>query len=168
MKKVTISLSNKTFYTLIAVGVILLLGIGVYAYGTTNPAVFGHSSGEITVDNTLCTQVTGHACGYDDNSGVNTDNQTLSVSGQTLSITSGNSITLPTNVVSGTWLGYCKSDRVYITDYNYYYTCDPSATKAPATCTLLSNNRYACGCQSGYTPLLYSQDSNHYYTCLKN
>ncbi|MBU2562346.1 MAG: hypothetical protein KKF68_01670 [Nanoarchaeota archaeon] len=47
MKKLVINLSNKTFYTLIAVGAILLLGIGVYAYGTTNPAVFGHSSGEV-------------------------------------------------------------------------------------------------------------------------
>jgi hypothetical protein len=42
------NISNKLAYTLIAICVIILLGIGVYAYGTSNPANFGHTTGEIT------------------------------------------------------------------------------------------------------------------------
>jgi len=47
MKKVIINLSNRTFYTLISIGVLVLLGVGVYAFGTNDPSVFGHSIGEI-------------------------------------------------------------------------------------------------------------------------
>jgi len=44
---IKISLSNKLFYSLIAVFAVLVLGIGVYAYGTSNPSTFGHSISEI-------------------------------------------------------------------------------------------------------------------------
>ena len=45
---------------------VVLVGVGfVYAYGTSNPAVFGHSADEIEVDNEFCNKVTGHDCGYD-------------------------------------------------------------------------------------------------------
>ncbi len=47
VKKIQINMSNKSFYSLIVFGVLILAGIGVYAYGTSNPAVFGHSAGEI-------------------------------------------------------------------------------------------------------------------------
>ena len=42
-----IILSNRTLYTFITLGVLVLLGIGVYAYGTNNPQIFGHSIDEL-------------------------------------------------------------------------------------------------------------------------
>lgn len=54
MKTFKINLSNKTFYTIISVIAILMLSVGVYAYGTSTPSAMGHSPGEIevTVDGT--------------------------------------------------------------------------------------------------------------------
>jgi hypothetical protein len=75
MKKkrgIKIKLSNRWLYTFIVLGILAIVGIGVYAYGTSSPSTFGHSSGEINVDNTLCDEVTGHDCGYD-NYEANTD-----------------------------------------------------------------------------------------------
>lgn len=46
---VKINISNKVAYTIIAVIAILILGIVVYAYGTSNPSAFGHSGDEINV-----------------------------------------------------------------------------------------------------------------------
>jgi len=45
--KINITLSNRWLYTLILIGILIAIGVGVYAYGTSNPAVFGHSSGEL-------------------------------------------------------------------------------------------------------------------------
>jgi hypothetical protein len=47
MKKIVINLSNKLYFALLLIIFLSLLGVGVYAYGTFDPAVFGHSSGEI-------------------------------------------------------------------------------------------------------------------------
>ena len=45
---------------------IVLVGVGfVYGFGTGNPAVFGHSAGEISVDDAFCKKITGHGCGFD-------------------------------------------------------------------------------------------------------
>jgi hypothetical protein len=41
------SMSNKLAYTLMVILSIALLGIGVYAYGTSNPSNMGHTLGEI-------------------------------------------------------------------------------------------------------------------------
>ena len=53
--KLEINLTNKWIYSLIAVGVLLALGVGVYAYQSNmnvgNPPVMGHSAGEIHVEN---------------------------------------------------------------------------------------------------------------------
>ncbi|HDL02384.1 MAG TPA: hypothetical protein ENH20_00955 [Candidatus Pacearchaeota archaeon] len=47
VRQIQINLSNKVFYTLVSM-VALVLGIFlVNAYGTNDPTVFGHSSGEI-------------------------------------------------------------------------------------------------------------------------
>ncbi len=46
--KIKINFNKKT--AMIAFGIIFLLaGSLVYAYGTSNPAVFGHSSGEVSL-----------------------------------------------------------------------------------------------------------------------
>ncbi len=47
VKEVTFRLTNKLMYTLISLSMIILLTLGVYAYGTSNPSSFGHSAGEI-------------------------------------------------------------------------------------------------------------------------
>ena len=49
-KKVVINMTNRAFYSFIVFGVLILLFTGFFvvnAYGTNNPAVFGHSAGEI-------------------------------------------------------------------------------------------------------------------------
>ncbi len=47
---VKINLTNKWLYTLIAIGVILILEIGIYAYNSGQPPVlFGHSGGEVDI-----------------------------------------------------------------------------------------------------------------------
>jgi len=53
--KLEINMTNKWLYSLIAVGILLALGVGVYAYQSNmragNPPVMGHSAGEINVEN---------------------------------------------------------------------------------------------------------------------
>ena len=48
-KKFQINFSNKLFYTLVAIGIFIAIGIGVYAYGGSQPSVFGHSAGELNL-----------------------------------------------------------------------------------------------------------------------
>ena len=50
MKKslnIQINFTNRAIYTLITFSIFLLIGISVYAFGTTNPETFGHSAGEL-------------------------------------------------------------------------------------------------------------------------
>ena len=47
MKKLVINFSNKTFYTLVTICVLVFGGFAVYAYGTSSPLVLGHSVGEL-------------------------------------------------------------------------------------------------------------------------
>jgi hypothetical protein len=47
MVKININIGNKTFYTLIAVIIILVAGGIVYAWNSDNPSVMGHTVGEI-------------------------------------------------------------------------------------------------------------------------
>jgi hypothetical protein len=50
-KKIQINMSNKVFYTFIALGIFILLGIGVFAYNSqlNSPSVFGHTIDEIEI-----------------------------------------------------------------------------------------------------------------------
>ena len=48
VKQFKIVLGSKVFYTLIAVLAVLLVGGIVYAYGSSTPAVMGHTAGELT------------------------------------------------------------------------------------------------------------------------
>ena len=58
---IQINISNRAIYTFLAIVIIILLGVGVYA-AIPNP---GHGDSEIEVTNTLCNIVTGHDCGSD-------------------------------------------------------------------------------------------------------
>lgn len=42
-----INLSNRAVFTILGVLILVLGGLSVYAYGTSNPSNFGHTSGEI-------------------------------------------------------------------------------------------------------------------------
>ena len=48
VKGIKIGMSNKSFYSLIVIGVLILVG-SVYAYGTSSPSVMGHSVGELNM-----------------------------------------------------------------------------------------------------------------------
>lgn len=47
---IKINLTNRWLYTFMAIGILAIISVGVYAYGTSNPSTFGHSSGEIDID----------------------------------------------------------------------------------------------------------------------
>jgi len=49
MVNININLSNRAIYSIIAFGIIMILGIGVYAYNLAynDPSVMGHSAGEL-------------------------------------------------------------------------------------------------------------------------
>jgi hypothetical protein len=49
MREITFKFSNRVWYTFIAIGVLLLIGVGVYAYGGTQPTLVGHSAGELSL-----------------------------------------------------------------------------------------------------------------------
>lgn len=46
--KINLKISNRLLYSIITLILIVGIGVGVYAYGTSNPAIFGHSAGELT------------------------------------------------------------------------------------------------------------------------
>ena len=47
MRQITIKFSNRVFYTFVLIGVLILAGVIVYAYGGNQPSVVGHSADEI-------------------------------------------------------------------------------------------------------------------------
>jgi hypothetical protein len=53
--KLEITMTNKWLYSLIVVGIVLALSVGIWAYNSDmragNPPVMGHSAGEINVEN---------------------------------------------------------------------------------------------------------------------
>ena len=49
-KEIVVKLSNRYLYALIVIGILTIVGVGVYAYGTSNPSTFGHSSGELEIN----------------------------------------------------------------------------------------------------------------------
>jgi len=46
-KKIEVNISNKLLYSFLALVIVIILGIGVYAYGGTAPATMGHTMGEL-------------------------------------------------------------------------------------------------------------------------
>ena len=47
-KRIKINLSNRWLYTFTIFGLLAIVAVGVYAYGTSSPSTFGHSSGELS------------------------------------------------------------------------------------------------------------------------
>jgi hypothetical protein len=44
---IKINFSNRWLYFLITLGILAIVGVGVWAYGTSSPSTFGHSIGEL-------------------------------------------------------------------------------------------------------------------------
>ncbi len=44
---IKINFSNRWLYTFIALGILAIVGVGVWAYGTSSPSTFGHSINEL-------------------------------------------------------------------------------------------------------------------------
>ena len=81
-KRVQINLSNKTYYTLLSVIALILLGVGVYA---TNPLGDpGHYANQIGYSDIACSEICNDF-----------DTQELSIDGNVLSLTDGGSVNLP-------------------------------------------------------------------------
>ncbi|NPE26517.1 hypothetical protein HNV12_00765 [Methanococcoides sp. SA1] len=60
--------------------VVVLIGMGiVYAYGGSNPNVMGHSGSELAVNNVLCRAITGHNCGYDTDTNIDTNTNAVTI-----------------------------------------------------------------------------------------
>jgi hypothetical protein len=72
-----IHLSNRLSYTLIFIGILIAVGVGVYAYGTSNPSAFGHSYNELQpCSGTQILKMNGAgawACGSDIDTGIITE-----------------------------------------------------------------------------------------------
>ena len=44
---IQINFNNKAIYTFVAFIALLIIGMGVFAFGTSTPSTFGHSAGEL-------------------------------------------------------------------------------------------------------------------------
>jgi hypothetical protein len=72
--KIQINFSNKWLYTFIVIGILAIIGIGVYAYGGSEPSVMGHSLGELEVPESLWSE-SGNDIYYNDgNVGIGINN----------------------------------------------------------------------------------------------
>ncbi len=117
MERERVILSNRTIYTLIAFGIIILFGIGVYAYGGTQPSVVGHSVGEIEEADPTVTASVKDGIAWSEISGIprgfadGVDNGTI-VSNLTVGSTQGYIIT-----------GGAERHFVNTGDINSYYAC---------------------------------------------
>jgi hypothetical protein len=62
-KKIQVKLvfSNRWLYTFILLGILGIVAVGVYAYGTSTPSTFGHSAGEIDFNKILFNSNGNHA-----------------------------------------------------------------------------------------------------------
>lgn len=95
MRKIIINLSNRWLYTLIG---LLVLGVGFFVVNAAvDKTQAWHSADQIEVTTSFCNQITGHGCGSDTDTNTWRPAQTLSIAGQKLSISSGNSVTLPSS-----------------------------------------------------------------------
>ena len=139
---IKINFSNRVLYTLIAITILIVAGIGVYAYGTGSPTTSGHTGNEIAVDSTLCSAITGHSCGYD----VDTDTDT------------------------NTWGPASTGLYGWAMTYNGWCNYKGSTTwrtYSPMYCT--STYSGTPECPSGYLKVMVgSSGSSYYYSCYKS
>lgn len=97
MRQITFRLSNKMFYTLILIGILIVSSWIVFAYGGNNPPVMGHSLGEIDPcgDGQILKTSGGSWACVD-------ESYSCTASGSTISCPDGTSLT-DTNTDTNTW-----------------------------------------------------------------
>jgi len=111
--KIEMNFSDRWLYTFIALGVLILLGVVVYAVaGVSHTADELPDETDPTViasvkDGVSWSEVSGIPADIADGD-ADTDNQQLSISGQILSITGGNTVTLPSES-GGCYVSYTNS-----------------------------------------------------------
>lgn len=134
MKKVSIKISNKATYSILAIVLIVLAGAVVFAYGTGDPYKFGHSAGELT-----------GVCKYD---GVDQkwifcptfqDNLNLYINEQ-------QKLCWPTTVINGCQISIPNCNVVDSIQFEDMGICDPSASTIHQNrfCNQQCTNMVAC------------------------
>jgi hypothetical protein len=122
---------------------IVLVGVGfVYGFGTGNPAVFGHSAGEISVDDAFCKKITGHGCGFDAD-------------------TNAASICEDNKYLKGD--GTCVAGKNVNTGVGAT-TCECSGADLPYSSYTQSNHVYKCG-EMAVTSVSCTRDGLYHYLC---
>ncbi|MCD4771112.1 hypothetical protein K8R30_01715 [archaeon] len=157
--------------------IVILLGVGLgYAYGTSDPVVFGHSVDEFEIDDAFCNRITGADCGnISEGKGIWTQRWTGSGvvpnewgTGLYVLKTSSYYVTmsLPRTDIDSVSHDYSDSNRCYYTAASQRFSCDGAITEvwewvsseAPDAGTLdcttaTCSTGWACTatCPSGYT-----------------
>lgn len=132
-----INFSNRVLYTLIAFAILIVAGIGVYAYGGASPTTVGHSGGELAVDNTFCQRITGHNCGYDVDT--DTDTNTWPPAATALYKVNDYCSTTIAGDIRTTYVSCSSRVCATVGTVNYYYQCGGSCAleyynKKPWSC----------------------------------
>ena len=165
-RKIIIKMSNRNFYSLILLGVLILLGGGFLIVNALTPGVApnpGHLISEVAPPAgcgsgqvlQFIDETNGWGCVDMASGGTNTDNQTLSVSGQSLSISSGNSVALPASCVITSINAMAKSGDTY----QIGYWSGTSCTNCPFGTTNKDNFwRYYCKHYNGAQGPMCEQD----------
>ena len=124
---------------------IVLVGVGfVYGFGTGNPAVFGHSGGEIMLDgdtvmtNDFCMNMMGHGCGFD------TDTNAASICEDNKYLKGDGTCVAGKNVNTGVGATTCEcsgADLPYSSgiQFNHIYKCGEMAA------TSVGCGGFSCG-----------------------
>jgi hypothetical protein len=144
---IKIHLTNRWLYTLIAIGILALVGVGVYAYGTSSPLAFGHSSGEIDFSSGITTTniTTNKIClsGSCQTSWPSASktfaiyNVTSSYCGSGLSVSSGCKTAL-CKTVQGNCAYYIPGTsfcQIYSYTYTYYTCAGACSSSSSVTCS---------------------------------
>lgn len=145
MVKIKINLGNKTFYTILAIAIILVVGGFVIAYGGNNPAVMGHTRGEIDVSD--CTS--GQILGVDSNNKLVCVNSTTGTGTTGVTSASGSngiivnpttgtvSITADTNVLQKRVTGACGVNQA-VKSINADGSVNCVSVGSTSTCTMVA------------------------------
>ncbi|MCD4771591.1 hypothetical protein K8R30_04235 [archaeon] len=142
VKRIRVDMSDRLFYTLVVVGLTILSVAVVYGYGTFEPAVFGHSLGELNLGVYDCNgnaitkinfsdgSVTcvGAGAGFDLLYGAHSSEQCTNLAGTVVDAGAGDICKFPSSSCPAGWAQYgswstttsnsadCDAHRLYVGD----------------------------------------------------